>query len=550
MGSGSNSKDDVQNILVKAILPVVDDSIWEHVRGNAIRRSGDMEDFPKTANRPLEELTKQSTDRDVDATYSDKGFNTFKFMFVRAFNDATGAAYPAVDEHRRELIVPPEPDNWEFREHFYHDKIAEYVHDDRVAAIQLIIDDKYIQDDDRNRSTHVTNQTNRCFVGIDDLMRLIRMPIEFGALITATITQDNSWKAGFAGKGDPAIRPAPTEDSLQKYRLGLYLGVRSPLDWFNGLFLHQGPSMREQVSRYDKRMSPPTSRFGKAVDVIMVTPGDENFLGVTPDADRIHYVVIRRSAHVYAKHLGFDPGNGSFHIIPEIPPPKQFGKKISGDLEYAAWAANQYTELNKEDSQIVPVVRLPIVYLPWTEPITPLPGDDFGSYILPDTATVGTWGVTVLQDSGTEAGHIQAKAIDLSGFIDSELQSLSVSAVAMCQSRVGEIILPGNALLRVTARVIKDGNNNALVPNYELHGQMLFEFPAVDTVAVRAAQDITFDIDQIQSCNVVGITYQRDYGDPRDTFVGDVYLKELVGLPTDLVVEGRIWRFRAGDVLV
>jgi hypothetical protein len=494
-------------------------------------------------------------DRDVDATYSDKGAQTVRFMFVRAFNDATGASYPALDENRRELIVPPEADNWEFREYFFHEKIAEYIFDERVAAIQLILDDKYPQDKDPNRSTHIINQSNRCYAGLDDFVRLMKMPVEFAEGLTYVQPTDDSWKGGFVGKGDPDIHPAPVENSLEKYRAGLFLGQRSPLDWFNGLFMHQGPSSNQTPERYDRRQNPPTSKFGKAADIMMVTPGDENFLGVNSDGDTIHYVVVRRSAHVYAKHLGFNPGNGSFHIIPEIPPPKQYGKKISGDLEYAEWAANVYTELDKEDSQIVPVIRLPVVYWPWTPQPTPLPGGEnppFPLPVTPEGVTVGPLYGPVLPPDTPTGGEIQAPVTPMDDWVDSDSQALQVYSEVFCGPRTGEIIMGGDVVLKFGVRLYKDGGN-VQYPDFEQHGEMLFSFSPGSYEIHSAVADLQFDAStlEIEVCDMFSsICYYRDTDDPRDTYYNDVVLKKIVGYPCSIVGEGRIWNFRAGDVLV
>jgi hypothetical protein len=255
--------------------------------------------------------------------------------------DCLFAELDSFDETHQEpsltSLAPPERHNWRHRD---HSPVPNPAPDsqDKVWAVQLISDDKYMIEKEVNRSTAVIRLCDENTGDLDDIWRVRSVPsagdvaadmeqrddLTRVKLISTNEAYRLMWLINTVTGGEGGwITDVPPE--------GLGLGALSD----------------------DKAISPPR-RIGQIGDVVILTQDDE--IVQTRDGDLFTYANIRHDAHFHK--TGQKDGRIRFaDTVPGTRPVQ--GTPLVGEMVCDPAVKNTDTNLGKESGQWCPQVQIP-----------------------------------------------------------------------------------------------------------------------------------------------------------------------------------------------
>lgn len=281
-------------------------------------------------------------------------------------------------------IGPPEELNWNYREHVQTPN-PEPDAQDKVWAVQLIGDDKYMIESALNRSTELVRTCDENKGDTDDIWRVRAIP---GAKdVAADMAQrDNETRVKIISKEE-------------LYRI-MWL-INTIIGGEGGWITDVPPEGLALTARSDKKSVSPPRRIGQIGDIVILTADDE--ICITKDGDTFTYANIRHDAHFHKT----PQKDGRIHFSNDAPGSRPLGTWVIGKMVCDPALKNQDTELGKESGQWCPQVPIPVycyetyspIWFPkedtqyFTYPIARnLEGTDVVGYVYPKSANKGQKG--------------------------------------------------------------------------------------------------------------------------------------------------------------
>ncbi|MFH1421742.1 MAG: hypothetical protein ABIH42_03385 [Planctomycetota bacterium] len=254
------------------------------------------------------------------------------------------------DEEHQEAQLdksgPAEELNWEYRDHS-PEPDPELDSQDKVWAIQLISDDKYMIETPVNRSTEVVRVCDENKGDIDDIWRIRAVPGSED--IAADLLQ----------------RDSETREKIisktSSYRTMWLINTVSGGE--GGWITDVSPEGLALTARSDEKKISPARRIGQIADIVILTDDDE--ICVTKDGDTFTYANVRHDAHF---HKSQDK-DGRIHFTDDFPGIAPIGVAIKGVMVCDSSVKNTDTALGKESGQWRPQVKVPLYFY---APVTPV----------------------------------------------------------------------------------------------------------------------------------------------------------------------------------